>query len=144
MADELIDVPLTYRQCVFINERLEMLRRRKEKKRLAKKSSYTLTRHIDPIISIETPSNRDIIARLSLRQIFFINDQLAKDRADREKERKKKHPLNPRGPTLKDPLLEIHIQVGTGIATIIQTSPSSNTSHRRHIRLEIIPTTITI
>lgn len=114
MADELIEVPLTIDQIVFINERLRLDRKRRK--------------HIenDLIKEIDVPNMPNTIVKLSVPQIMFINSRLVKNRRARELSRIAYKSKIPRGPTVKDPILEIKLPM-SGIAMII-TTPSQNSS----------------
>ena len=122
MTDELIEVPLTINQIVFINERLRLDRKRRK---------HTEN---DLIKEIEVPTVPNTIVKLSTPQIIFINSRLAKNRRARESSRIAKQSKTPRGPTVKDPIIEIKLQT-SGIAIIVsvssQNSPDNSPPYMR-------------
>ena len=117
MTDELIDVPLSSRAITFINERLRLDRKRRQQT------------DKDPIKEIPVPNTPETIVKLTIPQITFINNRLAKNRRTRESDRLAKKSKTSRGPTVKDPILEIKLQM-TGTVTIVttpaQTSPDNS------------------
>ncbi len=112
MTEELIDVPLSSKAIVFINDRLRLDRKRRQQT------------DKDPIKEIDVPTTSETIVKLTIAQITFINGRLLKSRRTREADRLAKKSKTSRGPTVKDPILEIKLQM-TGAVTIVTTPDNS-------------------